>query len=129
VPFVRLSEEELETKLELSVPRIEMMDAATSSFEETIILISPRTGNVYICLIFSAKIRDQFDLHRFPFDRQLLQLRIVSFNRLVAWSAPESETPLRIKNNKHWRERDVLLEYGFSDWTVDGVESTLQNVS
>ena len=43
------------------------------------ILVSTRTGMVYVVQMYRCVLKDRYDMHRFPFDRQIFNVSVQSF--------------------------------------------------
>ena len=70
-----------------------------------------------------------FDLHRFPFDRQLIKIKLSSFrNDFVRWYSPMDDTPFRIRNDEIWKDTDILMVSDNNSWNLDMIRTRTSQI-
>lgn len=112
----RFLEEAAVEKLEtIWWPEIELINTSEPAITNRALDISP-DGTVRYLLGVSAKFRTDFDLHRFPFDRQTLEVRVESF----LWNSEQMVFRPEPHRLGHSREQT------FEGLAVTGVDAELR---
>lgn len=114
------------------IPRIEILH--TRSWEligDQRVMMSPRTGIVYIWRHYRVVLQEILELERFPFDRQVIKLRFQSFNpniKFQKWFAPHDDIPPRIQSNPLWRDNENVVEYDQNSWKLEWANNDIESI-
>lgn len=91
-----------------------------------ILLVSSRTGTVYLLRFLRLSVKDILDLRLFPFDRQIVKLQFFSYlSYLEPWFAPIDDAPIRILLHKAWKENQFVVNSDEDDWFIAFVDAKL----
>ena len=112
-----------------NVASAEFLDTKSCEVLHEVNLRSTKTGMIFVVKQYRIVLPVPFDLHRFPFDRQLIKLRLSSFrNDFVKWYSPLDDTPFRIRNDELWRETEILVVSDNNSWNLDMIRSKTSQV-
>lgn len=104
----------------------ELLGTKTCEMLSEVNLRSMKTGMIFNIKQYRILLPVPFDLHRFPFDRQLIKLKLSSFrNDFVKWYSPIDDTPFRIRNDELWRDTDVLMVSDNNSWNLDRIHTKI----
>ena len=84
------------------------------------LLVSTRTGMVYIIQMYRVVLKDSFDMHRFPFDRQIFNVTIQSFQLefLQEWPGEFLDLPSGFRADPLWGINDHVVELEGDEWIL-----------
>ena len=95
----------------LSPPVIELLNVRRYRLVKNKFFYHTSTGMVYQIYEFRAVVREVLDLRRFPFDRQIFNIRFQSFaSELGKWQE-SVEKPPRVKNDLIWKDHEHIVSF------------------
>lgn len=121
LPFMPIPE-----SVPVTRPTFELMYIRSQEVTMEILLISSKTGTVYLLRFLRISVKDILDLRLFPFDRQIVKLQFFSYlSYLEPWFAPIEDAPIRILLHKGWKENQFVVNSDEDDWFIHFVDSKL----
>ena len=83
-------------------------------------LVSRKTGMVYVVQMYRVVLKDSFDMHRFPFDRQIFNVTVQSFQLEFqqAWPGDDDDLPSGFKADPIWAINDHVVELEGDEWIL-----------
>eukprot|EP01034_Spumella_vulgaris_P034918 gene34918-43058_t len=102
------------------IPRLEILNTRSCEVEKDTKLFNTKTGDVFQILKYRVVLREILELHRFPFDRQMVKVNIQCFSAsLVAWPAlARDDIPKVVAHDPLWGENEHVVEYLQDAWLL-----------
>jgi hypothetical protein len=108
----------------LRIPKLQVLNTSRIEGVEEFNIFSPRTGTAFNIICQRVTIQEVLELDRFPFDRQIIKLKMQTFgSNIQPWFVQNEETPYRIVNNKQWVNNEHIVLYDSCEWKLEWAES------
>ena len=107
----------------MRVPKLQILNSNQIDDIEEFHMFSPRSGTVFDIRCKRVTLQEVLELGRFPFDRQIVKLKMQTFgSNIQKWFADSDDMPYRIVNNKEWLKNDHIVIYDDCEWKLGWAE-------
>ena len=95
------------------------------------ILVSTRTGMVYVVQMYRCVLKDRYDMHRFPFDRQIFNVPVQSFQLEFQpkWPGEYHDLPSGFRADPLWGVNDHVVELEGDEWILQMTKARVNSFS
>ena len=133
--FLSVKEEDMKTpelvaKFKALFIKIVIEDEIETNLISKSCLCNVETKSLNLLRSYKITMEEKMELHRFPFDRQLVEIKIRTWNcHFAPWPKGEGnedkrkDAPLKWRGDHEWKDSEVYVEYHSADWKI----STLNN--
>ena len=86
-------------------------------------LVSNKTETVYFVRHYKLTLKNVLDLHRFPFDQQIITITMTTYGvNFVRWKAPIEDMPSGfLYDDSPWKKYDNMSRIDKSNWDINSV--------
>ena len=112
-------------------PKMVIIDELETDLVSESCFCSTATKSLIMHRVYKVVMEQKMELRRFPFDRQLVEIKMRTYKCYYSpWPVEDrADAPIRWVKDPEWRRSEVIAEYHAEDWKVKTMDTYFQRES